>query len=99
MDYIFNLYHTIIDFFLIIIYFFTSLGNFISNLISYLRIILSFFNLIFKNLNFNPIITEQNNFSFSNIFFAFKNFLGLDLYFVLIFFLVLVIIKKIIKLF
>jgi hypothetical protein len=74
LDILFNIYHTIVDFFLIIVYFFQKLGSSLAGLVQLAITPFTFLKDIITGLNFSNI--QSLNFNFNEYFNLLNNYLG-----------------------
>jgi hypothetical protein len=74
LDILFNIYHTIVDFFLVIVYFFQKLGSSLVSLVQLAITPFTFLKDIITNLNFSNV--QSLNFNFNEYFNLLNNYLG-----------------------
>jgi hypothetical protein len=74
MDILTEIYHTIVDFFLVIVYFFQRLGESLVSLVQLTLTPFSFLKDVIKSLNFSN--TQSLNFDFNQYFNLLDNYLG-----------------------
>jgi hypothetical protein len=66
MDFLYNIYHLLVDFFLIIVYFFQKLGESLGSLINLALLPFNFLKDIVTNLNFSA--SQSLDFNFNQYF-------------------------------
>jgi hypothetical protein len=74
VDILLDIYHTIVDFFLVIVYFFQKLGSSLVSLVQLAITPFTFLKDIITGLNFSN--TQSLNFNFNQYFNLLNNYLG-----------------------